>query len=247
VFTALFIDRDLAPRLNITKFRRKAYARLWLANGASCAKQLPGNTSSLLTQSSGVMLEIGAGNGELLALYSPQRVEKIYGVEPSEDLSHALRDKAESCGFGEKYVVLECGAEPTELVPNLAKVGCRVESLKEGFFDTIICVRVLCMVPEIEETVRVLYECLKPGGRIVLCEHGVNEWRRGDGSFTARVFQWLYMSLGWRILMGECHLDRDMRKIFVQVAENSGGWTDIQLQTIDADGVLPYTVGYLVK
>jgi len=103
------------------------------------------------------------------------------------------------------------------------------------------------MVPDIEETVGIFYEWLKPGGRLLVCEHSVNLWRRGGGSFVARTLQWVYMGMGWRLWMGECHLDRDMQAIFKSAGKSGNGWTNVKLNVIDPWSILPYTVGYLEK
>jgi SAM-dependent methyltransferase len=232
----------------VTKFRRRAYAKLWLAWGASYAEQLPGNTEALLREASGAVLEIGAGSGELLHLYDDKKIQTIHGVEPAEDLYERLEKQADAAGFGNgRYVILKCGAEPEELVPALAKGGFLKDNHLGGLYDTIVCVRVLCMVRDQEETVRVLYQTLKPGGRLIVCEHGINRWDRESGSVIARVIQMLLMWLGWSIVMGDCHLDRKMQKVLVEAAQGGGGWAASDLVTVDAWGVLPYTVGVLTK
>jgi SAM-dependent methyltransferase len=244
----VLIARKPFALLEITKFRRRAYAKLWLAWGASYAELLPGDTEDLLRTTSGVVLEIGAGSGELLHLYDDKKIEIIYGVEPAEDLYERLETRAQGAGFGHgRYVILKCGAEPEELVPALAKKGLLKDNHLGGLFDTIVCVRVLCMVPDLEETVRVLYRCLKPGGKLILCEHGINRWREKEGSIAARMIQWALMCLGWSVVMGDCHLDRHMQTILQEGADDSGGWAETKFATVDAWAVLPYTVGYLVK
>jgi hypothetical protein len=150
----LFVDRTPFALLEVTKFRRRAYAKLWLAWGASYAEQLPGNTEAELRKANGVVLEIGAGSGELLHLYDEKKIQTIYGVEPAEDLYERLEKQADSAGFGDgRYIILKCGAEPEELVPALAKSGFLNNNNLGGNFDTIVCVRVLCMVSDFDETV----------------------------------------------------------------------------------------------
>lgn len=251
VITALqivFVDRTPQALSEVTKFRRRAYAKLWLAWGASYAEQLPGNTESALRKASGTVLEIGAGSGELLHLYDAKEISKIYGVEPAEDLYARLEERAEAAGFGgDRYIIFKCGAEPEELIPALAKAGLVKDNHLEGLFDTIVCVRVLCMVADLEETVGVLYQCLKPGGRLIMCEHGANRWRREEGSAVARAIQWLLMAMGWSVFMGDCHLDRPMKKSVENASKKGGGWAKVNLDEVDAWAVLPYTTGHLIK
>jgi SAM-dependent methyltransferase len=220
-----------------------------LARGASCADVLPGNTKFHLSNTLGTVLEVGAGSGELLHLFSPEKIDKIYGVEPAEDLHPKLIARAEECGFGGgRYVPLKCGAEPNELVPTLVAVKEFGERrVKKGeLFDTIVCVRVLCMVPNIDETVGVLYSLLKPGGKLIVGEHGVNHCDSLSG-IVSRIFQWAYMMIGWRIFLGECHLDRNMAALFENAARSGSGWKEVKLDIVDSGDILPYTVGYLMK
>ena len=47
--------------------------------------------------------------------------------------------------------------------------------------------------------------------------------------------------------MGDCHLDRQMQDVLEEGGKDGGGWAETKLETVDTWGVLPYTVGYLVR
>lgn len=114
-------------------------------------------------------------------------------------------------------------------------------SLGDGIFDEIVCIRVLCGVPDLVATVQGLYKCLKPGGRLVVCEHVLYDYVVGT------FFQLLYGVLGWSFWGGGCRLRRDTAKVLMKVAEKDGGWKDAKLQLVDEWSALPHVVGYLVK
>lgn len=116
-----------------------------------------------------------------------------------------------------------------------------------GVFDTIICVRVLCSVPNPEKVVGDLYSLLKPGGKLLVTEHVVNLWTTAKGSLIARFAQSFYEFLGWRWVMGSCRLTQDTESILRSVADRDGGWETVELDRWFGKTVLPYLSGYLVK
>lgn len=124
-----------------------------------------------------------------------------------------------------------------------------------GIFDTIVCVRVLCSVPDQRGTVRGLYDLLKPGGKLVVCEHVRNGWSvccgggRVGGSFVGRFVQVICTLMGWEFFMGDCHLNRDTEKVLREVAEEAGdgGWEKVDVQRWFEWSSMPYVAGTLVK
>ena len=117
----------------------------------------------------------------------------------------------------------------------------------EGVFDSIVCTRVLCSVPRPEETIGGLYRLLKPGGKMLVCEHVVNPWTTRKGSKLARAIQGLYTILGWSFFMGDCHMNRDTGKILKEAASADGGWESVDLESDFEWTTLPYVSGVLVK
>ncbi|THC94032.1 hypothetical protein EYZ11_006474 [Aspergillus tanneri] len=136
-------------------------------------------------------------------------IKSIYGAEPCHGLHEELRARAESEGLGAKYHILPCSVVGSELGPALRKQGLDED---HGVFDTIICVRVLCSVPHLQQTVNELYALLRPGGKLLIAEHVVNPWRTPKGSIVARALQTVYGVLGWSWVMGDCRLNRDTEK-----------------------------------
>jgi SAM-dependent methyltransferase len=197
----------------------------------------------LLATAGGTVLDIGPGTGTQTKLFDPRKVQMMFGAEPCVGLHEDLRAKIVACGFSSKYHILPCGAEPQSLIPALNKAGFSAADLESGIFDTIVCVRVLCSVPNPAETIRGLYDLLKPGGKLLICEHVVNPWTSRGGSVIARLFQALYGFLGWSFFVGDCHLNRDTERTLKEV----GDWESVALERSFCWAPLTYISGALVK
>jgi len=252
-----------SPKLLITDFkayRDLAFAKFWLAIAKSQAEEVPPALGEILATSHGVILDVGPGGGHHVFRFSNQQsITAIYGAEPSVDMHIALRDYAKKAGLGEKYKILSCGVEPESLIPALAREGLlgKDNSLGDGVFDEVVCIRVLCSVPKLDETVGVLYRCLKPGGRLVVCEHVVNDSNKGGnkvgrffhkgGSKFGKFLQYFYMALGWSFWFGGCQLTRDTTAVLMKAAKADGGWAEVTLEEYDEWSIMPHIVGYCVK
>ena len=208
---------------------------------------------SILAHASGTVLDVGPGTGTQLPLLRSPAIKTIYGAEPCLGLHDELREKARLEGLAEKYRVLGCSVAADELVPALTKEGLPVggaqgkETGGGGVFDSIICVRVLCSVPDLNRTVKDLYSLLRPGGKLLVVEHVVNPWRSSKGSLVARIFQAVYGWLGWSWFIGSCCLDRDTEAALREAAAADGGWAVGDLDRHFGSGPLPYVSGVLVK
>ena len=143
-----------------------------------------------------------------------------------------------------------CGGEVESLVPALIKEGVMSEkgSAVSAVFDEIVCVRVLCGVPEQQAMIEGFYGLLKPGGRMVVCEHVINSGdSKKGGTVVGRALQYVYMSMAWSPLIGGCELTRDTMTGLLKAAEKDGGWEKVDLQLVDGYSCLPHIVGTLVK
>lgn len=211
---------------------------------------MPLGTVELLHSASGTVLDVGPGTGTQLHLFNPSKITVMYGVEPAVDMHAELHRNAEKAGFGGKYEVVDAGAEVSSLIPALAKRGLlqKSDSTSEGtgVFDTVVCCRVLCGVPHPAQTIEGLYRVLKPGGRMLICEHVVNPWPN-SGSLIAAILQRVYMIVGWSFFLGGCCLDRDTEKALKDVAKEDGGWAKFELKLLDGWTCIPFIVGELVK
>jgi ubiquinone/menaquinone biosynthesis C-methylase UbiE len=135
----------------------------------------------------GDVLEVGFGSGLNLPCYDPAKVTKVWGLDPSPELcrmaSRAVRD----------------AAFDVELVPAR---GERIP-LEDGLFDTVVITYTLCSIADPARGLREMARVLRPGGRLLFCEHGVAP--------DAAVRRWqTRLTPLWRHVSGGCHLDRDV-------------------------------------
>lgn len=117
----------------------------------------------LVSQASGIVVEIGPGSGNQASRYDTSRVTKIYGIEPNADLHDKLRVRIKAAKLNDIYTIVPCGIEN---VSELEKYG-----ITGGSVDTVLTCQVLCSVPQPEEVVRHTYRILKRGGKLIAYEH----------------------------------------------------------------------------
>ncbi|EEH10372.1 conserved hypothetical protein [Histoplasma capsulatum G186AR] len=262
--------------------RSEAFSRFWInfTNVRDGAEGPPVGSSALipplLATADGLVLDVGPGTGTQTPFFTNANLVRMYGAEPCQGLHKELMAKVEACGLSDKYQILPCSVERKELYPALEREGLLAETEAavvkggvgpvqggRGVFDTIVCVRVLCSVPDQRGTVRGLYDLLKPGGKLVVCEHVRNRWgvccgkgkgkgKRGGregGSFAAWLVQMVLTMLGWEFFMGNCHMNRDTERVLREVAEEAGdgGWEKVDVQRWFEWSALPYVAGTLVK
>ncbi len=214
------------------------------------------NLPFLLSTTTGTVLEIGPGSGGFSTYYTSPSIRAIYGAEPVIELHRALKESTNAAGLGDKYKILHCGGESESLIPALGNIGLLKEEdwkkengkNEQGIFDTIVCVRVLCGVPRLASAIETLYNLLRPGGRLIICEHVINPWRTSKkGSLLGRSLQIFYQMLGWTFFVGNCHMDRDIVKLLMEAGDANGGWESVELEKSLEWSPLPFVTGVLVK
>jgi ubiquinone/menaquinone biosynthesis C-methylase UbiE len=156
--------------------------------GCTCrTRALTRERARLIPQAVGEVLELGVGGGLNLRFYDPGRVRAVHGVEPSAE----LRANAEAA------------PRPDGLHVQLREG--RAEALPYGDrrFDTVVCTFTLCSVQDAAAALREARRVLRPGGRLLFCEHGLAPDRR-----TARWQRRLEPA--WAAMAGGCRLTRDI-------------------------------------
>ncbi|CEJ57977.1 hypothetical protein PMG11_06650 [Penicillium brasilianum] len=235
------------------KIRGTAFSSLWLEFSAPKPPGTPPSLSAglippILSQATGVVLEVGPGSGSQMSSLKGPQITKIYGAEPCIDLHSKLQAQANDQSLQDKYQILAAGASTDQIVKELLRGGF-ITAWKEGdtLFDTIICVRALCSISDPQTAASELYKLLRPGGRMLICEHVANPWTKPKGSILARVFQQIYMICGWAFFIGDCRLNQDTAQILVKAAEGDGGWAENNLEMAASFSTFPYLHGVLVK
>ena len=128
----------------------------WLVDCACGTKPIAYQRRKIIPQASGVVLEIGAGGGRNFALYDRDKVERVIALEPDAAMVKRGRERVPD---GLKLDWLERGAEAAGLAP--------------GSVDTIVTTYTLCTIPDAVGALAALRPALKPGGRLLFCEHGL--------------------------------------------------------------------------
>jgi SAM-dependent methyltransferase len=133
----------------------------------------------------GRVLEIGMGSGINLSFYDPQKVELVFGLEPSE----GMRRKAQK-NLANAPVAVEWLDLPGEEVP-----------LDDASVDTVVLTYTLCTIPDFRAALAQMRRVLKPGGTLLFCEHGEApdpDIRKWQGRVNPL----------WKKVAGGCNLNR---------------------------------------
>ncbi|MFT5574822.1 MAG: ubiquinone/menaquinone biosynthesis C-methylase UbiE [Bermanella sp.] len=165
--------------------------------------------ASLLGEAEGRVLEVGMGSGLNLRYYNPDKVDFVWGLEPSE----GMRKKAQK-NLGRSPVNVEWLGLPGEEIP-----------LDNDSADTVVLTFTLCTIPDWQQALAQMRRVLKPGGKLLFCEHGAAP--------DASVLKWQNrINPLWKKIAGGCHLNRPIQKYL----EESG----FQIKHIEMD-YLPKT------
>lgn len=172
--------------------------------------------SQIVPLAHGRVLEIGIGSGLNLSFYDPQRVEVVVGVDPSAEMQALARERAARCQVPVEMIALELG---------------QIQAA-DASFDDIVCTFTLCTIPDAIAALREMRRVLKPGGRLLFCEHGLAP--------DLPVVRWQKrLTPLWKPLAGGCHLDRDIPALI-----GAGGFHIRELNTGYLKGPRPMTHVY---
>lgn len=160
------------------------------------AQVLQKKRRKILEHIQGNVLEIGVGTGINFPLYSADT--QVVACEPSTAmLSYAHeRLEKEKSRIQAEIELVHAGIDDEELEAYVP----------EGGFDAIVCTLVLCTVPDLNKTLRIIQQWLKPGGTLHVLEH-IQSDKPGK-----RFFQNFFNPL-WRHLAEGCNLNRQTDEI----------------------------------
>lgn len=108
----------------------------------------------LLRHARGTVLEIGAGTGLNLAHY-PDGLDALVLTEPFAPMARQLQARLRRSG------------RPGEVV----RAGADALPAATGSVDTVVATLVLCTVPDPVAALEEIRRVLRPGGRLLFCEH----------------------------------------------------------------------------
>ncbi len=152
----------------------------------------------------GVVLELGFGAGLNLPHYDPSKVRKLYALEPAPGMVKRARKALQGAPF--EVEILQETAEAMSLAPRSV--------------DTVLVTYSLCTIPGAVAALESARRALKPGGRLLFCEHGlapdegVRRWQRR-------------IEPVWKVIGGGCHLSRDIPALI-----GAAGFTVEKLETM---------------
>lgn len=156
----------------------------------------------------GCVLEIGIGSGLNLPYYDPSKVERVIGLDPDENMLSYARKASKSLPFDVEYLTLE-----GEQIP-----------LDNHSVDTVLVTYTLCTIPDAVTALEGMRKVLKPGGRLIFCEHG----KAPD----EKVRRWQdRLNPIWGRIGGGCNLNRDIPALI-----EAGGFRIDDLETMYLSG-----------
>jgi len=154
--------------------------------GCACAaRPIMRQRAKVVPLASGRTLELGIGGGLNLAFYDPAKVSAVVGVDPSAELRERVAAAPRPEGLAVE--VLEGTAEALPF--------------EAASFDSVVCTFTLCSVCTPAQALAEARRVLKPGGRLLFCEHGLAP-DEGVARWQGRV------EPVWKRLAGGCHLTR---------------------------------------
>ena len=158
-----------------------------LVNFACSTKPSQKQREKIVPLASGEVLEVGFGSGLNLPFYDKQKVQKVWGLEPSDGMRRKARPMVEASGLNIEFIDL-----PGENIP-----------LETNSVDTVLVTYSLCTIPDVVAALDGMRRVLRPGGSLLYCEHGiapdesVRRWQRR-------------LNPVWSRLAGGCNMNRDI-------------------------------------
>lgn len=138
----------------------------------------------------GVVLEIGIGTGLNLPYYDAANIDRVIGLDPSEESWDLAAERVAAVDFDVNFIGLPEGEIP----------------LEDSSVDTIVVTYALCTIPDPVAALQGMRRVLRPSGQLIFCEHG----KAPD----AKVHKWQNRLDGfWGKFSGGCHLNRDIPEI----------------------------------
>ena len=156
-------------------------------NCACGSKPVARQREKVVPLAEGRVLEIGIGSGLNLPFYDKTKVDEIWGLEPSEELSGMARTVATQEGM--KVNFISSGAEE---IP-----------LPDDHFDSVLITYTMCTIPEVIRANTEIRRVLKDQGKMIFCEHGVapddniRKWQKRINPF-------------WGKIAGGCNINRNI-------------------------------------
>jgi ubiquinone/menaquinone biosynthesis C-methylase UbiE len=158
-----------------------------LINAACGVKPSMKQREKIVPRAEGDVLEIGFGSGLNVPYYDTKKVRKIFGLEPSEGMRKLAADRVAGSQLNIEFIDL-----PGEEIP-----------LEANSVDTVLMTYTLCTISDVPAALEGMRRVLKPGGKLLYCEHGkapdenVHRWQNR-------------LNPAWGKVTGGCNMNRDI-------------------------------------
>ena len=172
--------------------------------------------TKVVPRARGRVLEVGIGSGLNLPFYDPTTVTRVWGLDPSPEMTRMAEPQARALGFEVEFI----GA-PAEAIP-----------LEDHSVDTVLVTYTLCTIPDVMPALREMARVLRPSGELIFCEHGLAP--------DASVRRWQHrLNPIWKRVGGGCNLDRPIPALI-----EAGGFAIRDLETMYLPGWRPASFNY---
>ena len=196
-----FYDKHVLPRV---------------INCACGTKPIRKQREKVVPLATGTVLEIGIGTGLNLPYYDPARVDRLIGLDPSQESWKLAGERAAHLEFEVEFIGL-----PGEQIP-----------LEADSVDTVVVTYSLCTIPDPVAALKGISRVLRPGGSLVFCEHGCAP--------DASVRRWQdRINPVWKLFSGGCNLNLDVPSLL-----DDGGFEIDELDTMYLPGFKPASYNY---
>ncbi len=162
-------------------------------NCACGSKPIVYQREKVVPLAEGLVLEVGIGSGLNIPFYDSSKVDKILGLDPSEELNRmALKVAAE------KGIPVEFILGGAEAIP-----------LPDNHVDSVLVTYTMCTIPQVAAANKEILRVLKPQGKMIFCEHGLAP--------DANVSKWQNrIDPYWGKIAGGCHLNRNIPALITE-------------------------------
>ena len=164
-------------------------------NCACGSKPVARQRKKVVPLAEGKVLEVGIGSGLNLPFYDKSKIDELWGLDPSEELSEMARKVADS----------------EQMEVNFISSGAEEISLPDDHFDSVLITYTMCTIPEVIRANGEIRRVLKNGGKMIFCEHGeapdenIRKWQKRINPI-------------WGKLAGGCNINRKIPSLI----EDSG-------------------------
>ena len=154
-------------------------------NCACASKPILRQRQKVVPLAEGKVLEIGIGSGLNLPFYEKSKIDEIWGLDPSEELSAMARIVADQ--------------ESIEV--NFISSGAEEIPLPDDHFDSVLITYTMCTIPEVLRANQEIRRVLREDGKMIFCEHGeapdenIRKWQKRINPF-------------WGKIAGGCNINR---------------------------------------